>query len=448
MADRPNVIVFFTDQQRWDTTGAHGNPLGLTPNFDRMAAEGTHCFHAFTNQPVCLPARAIVQTGRYASQVGCMSNACALPPDARTLAHHFNDAGYATGYIGKWHLAQEEPVPPARRGGYRDWLASNILEFTSDAYRCETYDGDGRLVRLPGYRVDALADAAIRYIDGHRQAPFFLFLSFIEPHFQNSRDDYPAPDGYAERYLDPWTPPDLRALGGTSARHLPGYYGMVKRLDEALGRLRDALQSLGLAENTVLLYTADHGNHFKTRNSEYKRSCHDGCTRIPMALAGPGFDGGGRRQEPVSLVDVAPTLLDAAGLAVPGEMMGRSLLPLTRGEGAGWPDDVFIQISEAQVARAVRTRRWKYCVAAPDAGTAWTTASADRYVEEALYDLQADPYELNNLAGLDSHRPVADVMRARLLRRMAATGEAAPVIEPAPAQPGGQQQVSPDEARA
>jgi arylsulfatase A-like enzyme len=440
--------VFFTDQQRWDTTGVHGNPLGLTPNFDRLATEGTHCCHAFTNQPVCLPARAVLQTGRYASQVDCMHNGRALPTACRTLAHHFNDAGYATGYLGKWHLCQEEPVPPERRGGYREWLGSNVLEFTSDAYRCETYDGDGNLVRLPGYRVDALTDAAIRYVDRHQQEPFFLFCSFIEPHFQNSRDDYPAPIGYAERYLDPWTPPDLRTLGGSAARHLPGYYGMVQRLDEALGRVLDALVSLELDEQTIVLFTTDHGCHFKTRNGEYKRSCHDASIRIPLALTGPGFTSGGRVRELVSLVDLPPTLLDACDLPVPAELMGRSILPLTRGAREGWPDDVFVQISEAQVGRAVRTRRWKYAVAAPAEACDWDHACAPRYVEDSLYDLLADPYELNNLVGLSSHQRVAEVLRARLLRRMAEAGEAEPEIVLAPARAGGQRQVSAAEALA
>lgn len=446
MSRRPNVVVFFTDQQRWDTTGVHGNPMGLTPNFDRMATEGTHCALAFTNQPVCLPARAVVQTGRYASQVDCMSNARQLPTDSRTLAHHFNDAGYATSYIGKWHLCRENPVPAALRGGYQEWLGANALEFTSDAYRTVMYDGDNQPVRLPGYRVDALADAAIRYIDRHQADPFFLFCSFIEPHFQNSRDDYPAPTGYAERHLDPWTPPDLRALVGTSPQHLPGYYGMVQRLDEALGRILDALKSLDLDDDTIVLFTTDHGNHFKTRNGEYKRSCHDGCTRIPMAFTGPGFRGGGQLRELVSLVDVAPTLLDACGLPVPAEHMGRSILPLTRGERAEWPEEVFIQISEAQVGRAVRTRRWKYAVTAPDSATATTTAAADNYAETELYDLLADPYELNNLIGLTSHARVTEIMRTRLLRRMADAGEPTPTLTPAPEHPGGQKRVSEAEA--
>ena len=294
---KPNIIFFLTDQQRWDTTGAHGNPLGLTPNFDRMARTGTHLYNAFTPQPVCGPARAVLQTGMYATATSCWRNGIALPPSEKTLANYFRQAGYQTGYIGKWHLAGPDvigPVDEAYRGGYQDWLASNVLEFTSDAYRLCLYDNDNQEVRLPGYRVDALTDAAIRYIDQNQDHPFFLFLSYLEPHFQNTRDDYPAPDGYAEQYTGRWMPPDLAALGGTAHQHIAGYYGMVKRLDEALGRLMDALKSLDLLDDTILVFTSDHGNHFKTRNGEYKRSCHESSIRIPMAISGPGFQSGGR----------------------------------------------------------------------------------------------------------------------------------------------------------
>ena len=247
------------------------------------------------------------------------------PADLKTLAHHFGEAGYATGYIGKWHLYSRDavgPVPAGHRGGYDYWLASNVLEFTSDAYRTTLYDNDDQPVDLPGYRVDALTDAAIRYVDGHRNQPFYLFTSYIEPHHQNHLDDYPPPDGYRERYTGRWIPPDLAALGGSAHQHLGGYYGMVKRLDEALGRILDALRSLDLLDNTVLLFTSDHGCHFKTRNNEYKRSCHESSIRVPTAFHGPGFTGGGQIQELVSLVDLPPTLLDAAGLPVPGRDAG------------------------------------------------------------------------------------------------------------------------------
>jgi arylsulfatase A-like enzyme len=446
---RPNVIVFFTDQQRWDTTGVHGNPMELTPNFDRMAREGTHVRYSFTCQPVCGPARSCLQTGMYATRTGCVHNGIALPGDMKTLAHHFREAGYRTGYIGKWHLASRNsmgPTPEAERGGYEYWLASNVLEFTSDAYHTTLYDNDGRAVQLPGYRVDAVTDAVIRYVDAHQSDPFFLFVYYIEPHHQNHIDDYPPPDGYRERYTGRWVPPDLAALGGSAHQHLGGYYGMVKRLDEALGRVTDALKSLGLSDDTILLYTSDHGNHFKTRNSEYKRSCHESAIRVPTALCGPGFDGGGQVRQLVSLVDLPPTLLDAAGLPVPETMQGRSILPLTRGETAGWPEEVFVQVSESQVGRAVRTHRWKYGVNAPGKGGSEVPGS-DRYVEEYLYDLEADPYELTNLVGVESHRGVADAMRERLVRRMVEAGEAAPTVEAAPVRKLGQRRVSSEEAR-
>lgn len=447
-SDKPNVVVFFTDQQRADSCGCYGNPMGITPNLDRMAAEGMHLYNAFTNQPVCLPARAVLQTGKYATEVGCHTNGQALPQAETTLAHRFRDAGYSTGYIGKWHLNQcrSEPVAEEDRGGYEYWLAANVLEFVSDDYDCVMFDNDNQRVKLPGYRVDAQTDAAIRFIDAHQEEPFFLFCSYLEPHFQNSRDDYPAPAGYEEQYNNPWIPPDLRSLTGTAPQHLPGYYGIVKRLDEALGRIRDALRSLGLEENTIILFTADHGCHFKTRNSEYKRSCHDSSIRIPMVATGPGFSGGGRRQEMVSLVDVPPTLLDACGIAVPDPMRGRSMLPLARNDGDDWPEEIFAQISEAGVARTVRTRRWKYGVTAPDSNPG-RDAHAARYEETHLYDLKADPWELNNLIGMKSHAEVAAVMRERLLRKMAEAQEPEVEIVPAPEKGAGQKTLSPAEVR-
>lgn len=443
----PNVVVFFTDQQRWDTASVHGNPLRLTPNFDRIAQRGTHLYNTCTCQPVCGPARASLQTGLYATNTTVWRNGLALPEEMPTLADHFNAAGYQTGYIGKWHLAHGDPVPAHQQGRYQFWLGANVLEHTSTPYHTVLYDRDGNEVVLPGYRVDALTDAAIRYIDEHKNAPFYLFVSYLEPHFQNHLDDFVPPDGYREMYTGKWIPPDLATLGGSTHQHIAGYYGMVKRLDEAFGRLLDALKSLGLDRNTVVLFTSDHGCHFKTRNGEYKRSCHESSLRVPTALCGPGFESGGQVRWLVSLVDLPPTLLDAAGIAVPAEMQGRSVLPLLHGAHIEWPEEVFVQISEAQVGRAVRTQRWKYSVVAPDKNGGRDSA-ADRYVEEFLYDLEADPYELTNLIGIESHQELASILRERLIRRMIEAGEAAPTIEPAPSRPRGQRRVDPNELYA
>ena len=148
-----------------------------------------------------------------------------------------------------------------------------------------------------------------------------------------------------------------------------------------------------------------------------------------MALTGPGFASGGRLQEMISLVDIPPTLLDACGIPVPAQMQGRSFAPLARESVADWPEEVYAEIYETNLSRCVRTKRWKYSVRkteeGPEKGSSWT------FREDCLYDLLADPYELNNLAGLESHRQVANVMQARLTRRMTAAGEDEPEIEPA-----------------
>lgn len=446
MGKKQNVIVFFTDQERFDCMGVYGNPCSLTPNFDRMAKRGTFAEYAFTPQPVCGPARGVLQTGKYATTVGIYRNRIPLKDRHPSLAHYFNQAGYHTGYIGKWHLGSTTfAVPEEDRAEYQYWLGANSLETASTVYNTVVYGNDNEPVKLPGYRVDALTDAAIRYVDQHQSEPFFLFLSFLEPHHQIQHDSFPPPESDKNEDYS-FMPRDLAALGGSAWQQLPGYYSMVKRLDTALGRIQDALKSLNLDQNTILLFTSDHGCHFKTRNAEYKRSCHDASIRIPMAFDGGIFSGGGCLQGMVSLVDVAPTLLDACGISVPQDMQGRSILPLLRErQNAEWPDDIFVQISESQVGRSIRTRRWKYSVEALDKDP-FQDSGSDRYTETFLYDLEHDPHELVNLIGYTSYRVVADVMAERLKKRMVEIGEDAPEIIPAkPRKPVGNLKVFPGE---
>lgn len=428
---QPNIIVFFTDQQRWDTAGCYGNQCGLTPNLDRLAEDGVRFEHAFTCQPVCGPARASLQTGKYATATGCYRNDIPLPLNEKTLAHYLREAGYEAGYIGKWHLAGTKtgPVPMERRGGYVNyWLAADILEFTSHPYGGKLYDIDNRPVEFENYRVDFLTDQAIDYLrtrDG--QKPFFLFLSYLEPHHQNDLNRYVAPHGYAEKYRTCPVPPDLAGHAGDWRENLPDYFGICKRIDENLGRIIAELKALHLEENTVLFFTSDHGSHFRTRNSEYKRSCHEASIRIPMVINGPNFKGGKVAPELVSLIDLPPTILETGGVTVPGLMQGRSVLPLVRGETGDWPGEVFVQISESQVGRAIRTRRWKYGVDAPEKD-GWDDSGSEGYVEQYLYDLENDPNEQNNLIGHPDFRAVADGLAAVLKRRMVAAGEKEPEI--------------------
>ncbi len=434
-AGRPNVIVVFTDQQRWDTLGCYGSGMDLTDNLDAMARRGVRFERAFTCQPVCSPARASLQTGKYATATGVWKNGLQLPADERTLAHEFKAAGYRVGYVGKWHLAgtRERPVPAGLRGGYTDcWQAADVMEFTSHPSEGHWFDEDDRAVEFAGYRVDALTDKALQFVRGGEGEPFFLFLSYVEPHHQNDMNRFVAPDGYAERYANCHVPADLRGLPGDWMSQLPDYYGICKRIDENVGRILAHVEGHGLADNTIVAYLSDHGCHFRTRNSEYKRSCHDGSIRIPLIFQGPGFNRRAVIPEPVSLVDVSATLLDAAGIEVPGRMHGRSMMPLLDRRNPDWPAEVFLQISESETGRAIRTERWKYSVFAPGR-SGWEDADSgsDHYVERYLYDLCADPAERVNLVGRPEYAQVAERLRERLVERMVAAGEQAPTIEPA-----------------
>lgn len=421
--ERPNIVFFFTDQQRWDTLGCYGQKLPISPNIDRMAREGVLFENAFTVQPVCGPARAVVQTGMYATETGCFRNGIALPLNAKTIARYLSEAGYEVGYIGKWHLAsnkehnyRDKAIPPERRGGYKDyWLASDVLEFTSHGYDGHMFDAEGKQVEFKGYRVDCVTDFVLEYLRSRdRKKPFFLFVSYIEPHFQNDHKHFEGPIGSKEKFKDFEPPGDLVGTEGDWREEYPDYLGCCNSLDYNLGRIRAELKKLGLEDNTLIFYTSDHGCHFRTRNAEYKRSCHEASIRIPMLAYGPGFKGGKVVKELVSLIDVAPTILAVAGIEKPPQMRGRQLQDLVKGGKTDWPKEVFIQISESQTGRAIRTKKWKYSVSVPDA----KNPASDVYYEEFLYDLENDPYERKNLVRDPSfatiRRELADILKRRI----------------------------------
>jgi len=270
----PNILFLFSDQQRWDTLGCYNPAMDFTPNLDRLAAEGARFKNAFTCQPVCGPARACLQSGLYATQTGCYRNAIPLRPTAPTLADRFHESGYETAYIGKWHLSctGDKPVPVELRAGYRDhWLAADTLEYTSTGIDGGfMFDAQNRQVDFGGYRVDQQTDFVLDYLQNHESGkPFFLFVSWLEPHHQNAAGHYQGPPGSKEKYKDYPVPEDLRALGGGDwAREFPDYLGCCASLDANVGRIVEALKARGGYENTLIVYTSDHGSHFKTRNGE------------------------------------------------------------------------------------------------------------------------------------------------------------------------------------
>lgn len=434
---RPNIIFYFSDQQRWDTVNEEA-----TPNLMQLAREGIQFENSYTCQPVCGPARACLQTGMYATQCGCYWNGVPLLQTIRPMAEYFNEAGYETAYVGKWHLASDRlpnvgfhcektAIPKERQGGYKNWWrAADVLEFTSHGYDGYVFDAEGNQIDFKGYRADCINDFALEYLDQKTSDdPFFLFISQLEPHHQNDRHCYEGPKETVEKFRDYPIPPDLSFLEGDYEKMYPDYMAAINRLDENVGRLVAKLKEKGLYENTILIYTSDHGSHFKTRNLEYKRSCHDSATHTPLIIRGGPFQGGKKEERLVSLIDLPPTMLDLAGIPIPKSYMGHSLVRELAGEEPE-RDCVFIQISESQCGRAIRTKQYKYSVRAL-APTGYTIHRSPVYFEDYLYDLTKDPIEKNNLIKDRSYAFVRQKMKKLLLREMERAGEKKPVILPA-----------------
>ena len=436
--EKPNVILVISDQFRWDCLGANGqNPLNLTPNLDAMAAEGVNFANAITNQPVCAPSRACLFTSTYTNRHSVWRNGIALPQDALTLPKVLRQAGYTANYIGKWHLgnpAVAGPVAPEYRGGFDDfWEGCNLMELTSHPYEGAIWDGDGRPIPFNGtYRVDFVTERVIRFLREKARAPFFLVISYLEPHFQNDCNCFVAPEGYAQRYRNSFIPEDLKFFPGDWQSQLPDYYGCIARVDENVGKLRDEVATLGLAANTVIAFVSDHGCHFRTRNSEYKRSGHEASIHIPTVMTGPGLRRSLAVKELVSQIDLAPTLLSACGIAPPAPFQGRSAMPLIERHVDGWRNEVLVQISESMTGRALRTPEWAYVVAEADGKS---HASSPQYEEYQLYDLFADPHQLVNLAGRHETLQISGQLRERLIARIRESGEQVPEIQPKPLYP-------------
>ena len=437
---KPNVLFLFSDQQRWDTMGCYGQRLPVTPNLDKMAAEGAVFEHCYSSQPVCGPTRACLQTGMYASQHGAFTNARRLNSEVPLLAPEMKKAGYECAYIGKWHLASHRyrngegededyrqcGVPKHLRGGYDDfWLAADALEATSHSYDGHVWDQENNRVEFPEgqYRVDILTDWLIEYLENRDQSkPFYCMTSFLEPHHQNDHNCYEGPHGSKEQFKDYDVPGDLIGQKGDWEANYPDYLGCCNSLDFNVGRVREALERLGIADNTIILYTSDHGSHFRTRNGEYKRSAHNASTHVPLLAYGPGIPAGTRFEDIISLVDVPASILGLAGLAIPESFQGRSFTELFNGGVDDWPQNVLIEISESEVGRAIRTRDWCLAVRAHDAD-AQRDSRSDVYEDVYLYDLTQDPHERNNLVGDPAYREIRDQLAEQLIEKIHAIGD-------------------------
>ena len=425
---RQNIIFYFSDQQRYDTVNSE-----IMPNLMQLADEGTFFENCYTCQPVCGPARACLQTGVYPTECGCHINGIPLKDDTVSLADYFNENGYETAYIGKLHLAsgkndginikcEKTSIPKERLWGYKYFRGADVLEFTSHGYDGYVFDENGNKIDFKGYRADKINDFAIEYIENYNSdKPFFMFISQLEPHHQNDRKRFEGPVEKIDKYKDYKIPEDLTGFKGNYKEMYPDYLAAIESLDDNLGRLICTLKEKGIYDNTTIIYTSDHGCHFKTRNVEYKRSCHDSSVHIPLVVKGRNIEKGIKDNRIISLVDLPPTILSFAGIQVPKNYQGTPIQEKKETECA------FIQISETQCGRAIRTKDFTYSVSAPLP----LSSSSKIYFEEYLYDNRTDKAQKNNLIKSKEYAEIKRNLRTLLKEQINKYESKNPVILPA-----------------
>jgi len=444
---QPNIVMIMADQLAPHLTGTYGHPVVQTPNLDKLASRGVRFDAAYTPHPLCAPARACLMTGRLSSDIGVWDNAAPLDCDEPTMAHYLDRAGYDTAIAGKMHF-----VGPDQHHGFHRRLSHDIypagFDWTKsrDHKRPRTHAGNYvpsglRVVNQPlragekAPRVLELDEEAQRtgleYLRarGNDGAPFFLTVSYNHPHepFHPLKEfwdlyegkDIPIPEeppdwdqrlSIMDRWLNRHHGSDkinVRDPKGLAELHR-AYYAMVSYFDDRAGKIIDALEENGLAENTVVIVTGDHGDMLGQRGMVQKRCFYEWSARVPLLMAFPdGRDAGRSIDTPVSLVDVFPTVLDVAGVERERRLPldGRSLLGHLNGEAN--PDrPVFSeQHSEGVYSTCFMVRQGRY-----------------KYVhihghEYQLFDLEKDPGEWNNLAGQPDFREVEQELRSLILGR-------------------------------
>lgn len=442
---RPNIVLYVADEVRADFIGAaRANPSVKTPNLDKLAQRGAVFTHAVTNQPLCSPSRACMLTGRYPTETGVWKLEVDMRRDLPTLATVLREHGYTANLIGKWHLAQASGpkheglgwVAPEGRGGFLDlWEGANVLELTSHPYYGTIWEGSGREITFKDqYRVDFLTDRAVRFLQQPQSKPFLLYISQLEPHFQNDLGTVIGPKGAADKYQNPFVPADLSSLPGVWQQQLPDYYAAIERIDQSVGRVLQTLEEQHLLEDTLFIFTSDHGCHFKTRENNYKRTPHDSSIRIPLIMAGPGVPAGRRVNAIAGNINLTPTLLELASIAVPATMKGRSMVSMLSGpEGElAWRSRELIQLSGINnrgIGRAIRTDEWTYSVANPSGGNEQPYATS--YTEYVMFNNSADPAQLVSLTARVGYEAPTKQLRDELLELIAFSGDPTPEIVPA-----------------
>ncbi len=465
MAKKPNILIIYADQMRYDCMGCSGNPDVKTPHLDRLALEGVIFENAFTSYPLCTPFRASLLTGKYAHQTGLYCNHFPIPTDQPSLAPCLKEVGYQPGYIGKWHLyGGPKPgfVPPGPdRMGFDHFVGYNRGHQYMDAifyldtdqpFHCKRYE--------PDFQADHVIEFMDKVANGPGDDPFLAYVCFGPPHFPMD-----MPDNWKTMYDPiairlPHGTPDPELQRTTIARQIAmdydgnsdladhsktdkydgmgpdvetewqirkfvaEYYGMISNVDYNVGRLLNWLDAQGLADDTIVIFFSDHGDMLGQHGSYcgIKRQAFRSAAQVPLIVRYPARFAKGKRVQ--SLVDVAvdtmPTLLEMCGAAIPQGVQGQSYRSLLEGDSdAPIRDHVQYELMKASFGgkderhakpeRGIRTKDWLY------------VRKQDRPLY--LFDQINDPQEVNNLVNDPAFAEIQAELDARVLENMAATGD-------------------------
>lgn len=445
----PNILMVVSDQQRIDSVGAYGSKVCKTPNMDRVAAEGMRFDRAFTPTGLCSPVRCSLLSGVYPHEHRVLTNVglhpvrAQLEPKDDRMSAALKGAGYKMGYVGKWHVSKTDPTgfgydDYVSLGDYMDWRRGQGLDIPEGFSNYLVQIGERDDAPPEMSRPAFLADNAIRLMDDYAggDQPFFMRLDFHGPHFPNV-----VPEPYFSMY-DPATisewPNHADPLDGKPAvqrikrkhwrtegmpwadwaRLIAAYYGEITLIDHQVGRVIDHLAELGLDENTLVIWTTDHGDTIGAHgicNKDY--TMYEEIYRVPMVMRWPGVV----KPDSVSsdyvhhFLDICGTVLDLTQTQVPEPFHGRSLLPILRGESAppGWPRSAFCEFHGSHMGlysmRLLSTEDWAYVYHTND-------------IDE-LYDRQNDPWQMNNLVSDPAHADVLDTLKRQMVAWMSATND-------------------------
>ena len=434
-AEKPNLVYLFADQHRYDVLGFMGDKQALTPNLDRMAANGMVIENAVSVSPVCAPHRSSLFTGKYISSTGMVINEVCMNPNHRAIGYVLHEGGYDMAYLGKWHLVdihkRDIPQGPARLG-FQHASLFQAYNFNHQNYKgfYWTDEGDSVVMKqIEGNQTEFWTSTAIDYIkraarqesskagskaestEGRKERkPFALFLSYSPPHdpwvkdnvdpkswdlYKDSVFSLPenylsAPDQYADRMksVEQWKNWTVRIPEAKKA-----YYAMVHHLDSEVGRILDCIEDLGIEDQTIVIYTSDHGEMFGSQGRVYKLTFYEEAARVPFVVNWTGhIDPASSSDICLNTPDIAPTILGLLDLPVPDEMEGMDLSNAFLGKSGPEPEFAFLQGMghtymwiDGSEWRAIRDKQFTYA----------------RYLvdgSEHLYDNQNDPLQMHNLA--------------------------------------------------